>query len=191
MLGPLSLNEEEEQRASNRPFVLQYPSATVTSEASLDHEQVSSSSALFEQTQQSLHHKLHQEQMPIFSYGDPPLPEVNASLLVLPQLETAKVLVEDYFDIAVTNRFLHRPTLESWMYNIVYNGSSGYRHGKDNTSNNSKRAVVLLVFASAHDQVDSLSDGNNASTRSIPSIRNKGTCLPFIVFIFTKQLRTH
>jgi hypothetical protein len=63
------------------------------------------------------------------------------------------------------------------MYNIVYNGSSGYRHGKDITSNNSKRAVVLLVFASAHDQVDSLSDGNNASTRSAPSIHNEVTFL--------------
>jgi hypothetical protein len=52
----------------------------------------------------------------IFTFGDAPLPEFDPSFFVLPPKDDARTLVARYFEFAVaTHRFLHRPTVESWL----------------------------------------------------------------------------
>ncbi|KAL4888162.1 fungal-specific transcription factor domain-containing protein [Aspergillus ambiguus] len=54
--------------------------------------------------------------IPIFNFGDSPLPRYDPSFLVLPTKDQAKVLIARYFDFAFpTHRFLHRPRAEAWL----------------------------------------------------------------------------
>lgn len=82
----------------------------------------------------------------IFTFGDAPLPQFDPSFFVLPPKEDAKKLVARYFDFAIaTHRFLHRPTVESWMEEF-YDGQ-GVMKQRDGARE--KTAVLFMVFAQA------------------------------------------
>lgn len=82
----------------------------------------------------------------IFTFGDAPLPEVDASFFILPPKEDTKQLLKIYFDFAVpTHRYLHRPTVEDW-YEELY-ATSGNMDRTDEAS--AKIALLFMVFAQA------------------------------------------
>jgi len=82
----------------------------------------------------------------IFTFGDAPLPQFDPSFFVLPPKDDAKKLVARYFEFAIaTHRFLHRPTVESWMEEF-YEGL-GVMKQKDGARE--KIAVLFMVFAKA------------------------------------------
>ncbi|KAL1899930.1 hypothetical protein Sste5346_002796 [Sporothrix stenoceras] len=120
---------------------------------------------------------LQQTSSSIFTFGDAPLqPTAQAhddfdaaggsDMLFLTQPE-ANGLLARYFDFAVpTHRFLHRPTVESWL-NTFYatrgrmsTNSSGSGNGNVNGAGNGREtredgraqaAVLFMVFAQARD----------------------------------------
>ena len=82
----------------------------------------------------------------IFTFGDAPLPQFDPSFFILPPKDDAKKLVARYFEFAIaTHRFLHRPTVESWMEEF-YEGL-GVMKQKDGARE--KIAVLFMVFAQA------------------------------------------
>ena len=123
-----------------------------------------SSATFFANIQDNLNNsKWNQQKTTIFAYGDPPLPSIDASMLVLPGFDTAQNLIAKYFDHIVTNKFLHRQTVENWMQNLLYK----FKGGNPSTEENSKKAVVLMVFASAYDHVDTLGGGDDTNPRYV------------------------
>lgn len=97
-----------------------------------------------------LHRRLNQNtggassQTSIFTLGDPALPPFDEMSFAVPTLRDAHELTRTYFELASpTYRFLHRPTVESWIKQLYDNGSITGPHS------NSKYAVVLSMFAQA------------------------------------------
>lgn len=85
--------------------------------------------------------------IPIFNFGDSPLPKYDSSFLVLPTKSEAQTLVARYFDFAFpTHRFLHRPQVEGWLddfYQRLHEPKSPGRGLGE------RWAVILMVFAQA------------------------------------------
>ncbi|KAK1658753.1 fungal-specific transcription factor domain-containing protein, partial [Colletotrichum godetiae] len=80
----------------------------------------------------------------VFNFGDRPLPGQDSSFAILPPRPVAESMVKRYFDFAATtHRFLHRPTIESWL-EMLYdtNGSMLYKE-----SARSQTALLFMVFA--------------------------------------------
>lgn len=88
--------------------------------------------------------------------GTTPLPALDELSFALPPCPEAEALLKVYFELASpTYRFLHRPTVESWLMQLCDNGSiSGLHCG-------SKYVVVLSMLAQA-----SRYDSTAASTNS-------------------------
>ncbi|KAG0652582.1 transcriptional regulatory [Hyphodiscus hymeniophilus] len=131
--------------------------------AELDSEAFNSSSgrSIFDRTQNGLRAKdsKHQE-LPISMFGDPPLPAFDGSFLLLPSAETARGMMDKYFDdIAATVLFLHRPTVDMWMESYTTNilSSGNWQRGI--------RAIILMIFAIAHGYVDSEPGYQDSSMR--------------------------
>lgn len=81
----------------------------------------------------------------IFTFGDLPLPEFDASFLILPERKDAEALVARYFEFAAaTHRFLHRPTVEEWLRELYENDGMKYK-----PSARSRTALLFMVFAQA------------------------------------------
>ena len=121
----------------------------------------SSGESIFRRTQNSLsQNSARQQKMSILACGDPSLPEVDSSFLVLPPLEIAIDLVAKYFEfVATSNWFLHRPTVENWTRELQ--SSRGLAGDK------SKRAIVFMIFAAAHEYRDDFSGGGDGDFRYI------------------------
>lgn len=86
----------------------------------------------------------------IFTFGDAPLPEFDASVFVLPSIEDTRLLVARYFDFAVpTHRFLHRPTVEKWLENFYEN--LGEVPKKDGARERIALLFMVLAQAKAYD----------------------------------------
>ena len=82
----------------------------------------------------------------IFTFGDLPLPEADPRALILPPRAEAEGLVVRYFDFAAaTHRFVHRPTIEVWLREL-YETNGAMR---DQTTANSRAALLFMVFATA------------------------------------------
>ncbi|RDW66521.1 hypothetical protein BP6252_10156 [Coleophoma cylindrospora] len=95
----------------------------------------------------------------IFTFGDAPLPEFDASFLILPAKEEAVYLIGRYFDYAVpTHRFLYRPAVEKWMEELYSNSAP------QDERTRGRRAVVFMVFAQASEYLptDNASSHNSA-----------------------------
>ncbi|RDW71701.1 hypothetical protein BP5796_07735 [Coleophoma crateriformis] len=93
----------------------------------------------------------------IFTFGDAPLPEFDASFLILPAKEEADCLIGRYFDYAVpTHRFLYRPAVEKWMEELYSNSAP------QDERTRGRRAVVFMVFAQASEYLPT----NNASSHN-------------------------
>lgn len=82
----------------------------------------------------------------IFTFGDLPLPESDPRFLILPPRSEAEALLCRYFEFAsATHRFLHRPTIETWLQELYKTqGTMG-----DELSGRSKTALLFMVFAMA------------------------------------------
>lgn len=86
----------------------------------------------------------NQAETSIFTLGDPVLPDFDESLFSWPSRVEADLLCVTYFDLSSpTYRFLHRPTVETWLREFYDQGriSEPYSHGK--------AAVLLSMFAQA------------------------------------------
>ncbi|KAH7416810.1 hypothetical protein BKA64DRAFT_691375 [Cadophora sp. MPI-SDFR-AT-0126] len=105
--------------------------------------------------------KLHQKvsfshKSSIFTFGDAPLPKYDPSFFLLPPKADAEILVARYFDFAVaTHRFLHRPTVESWLEEFYDN--LGVMLQKDGAKE--RTALLFMVFAHAREHMHD--DGNH------------------------------
>jgi hypothetical protein len=89
-----------------------------------------------------------QQTIPTLMYGDPPLREIDTSFFVLPTPELARAMVNRYFNyVSGTTRFLHAPTIEIWNKKLLSSFGSISRA----TDDNAQRAVVLMVWAVAHE----------------------------------------
>jgi hypothetical protein len=98
--------------------------------------------------------------MSILACGDPPLPEVDSSFLVLPPLEIAIDLVTKYFElVATSNWFLHRPTVENWTREL--------QSSRGLVGDKSKRAIVFMIFAAAHEYRDDFSGREDEDFRCV------------------------
>ncbi|KAH7411402.1 fungal-specific transcription factor domain-containing protein [Cadophora sp. MPI-SDFR-AT-0126] len=111
--------------------------------------------SIFQRTQNNLNHRAAYHQNPIFSFGDPPLPELDTSFFALPTYRLAQSMITQYFEFgAALHRFLHQKTVEEWMESLL----SAPRSMSRGTSNHSKNAVVLMLFALAYES--SLTNSN-------------------------------
>lgn len=101
--------------------------------------------------QKKLHQKVSFSQnSSIFTFGDAPLPDFDPSFFVLPPKVDAQMLVARYFDFAVaTHRFLHRPTVETWLEEFYEN--LGVM--KQRTGAKEKTALLFMVFAQAKEYI--------------------------------------
>ncbi|KAK0118637.1 hypothetical protein ONS96_011726 [Cadophora gregata f. sp. sojae] len=113
--------------------------------------------------------KLHQKvsfshKSSIFTFGDAPLPKYDPSFFLLPPKADAEILVARYFDFAVaTHRFLHRPTVESWLEEFYDN--LGVMIQKDGAKE--RIALLFMVFAHAKEHMhdDASQNGVDTSAR--------------------------
>lgn len=112
--------------------------------------------------------KLHQKvsfshKSSIFTFGDAPLPKYDPSFFLLPPKADAEILVARYFDFAVaTHRFLHRPTVESWLEEFYDN--LGVMLQKDGAKE--RTALLFMVFAHAKEHMPDDAGYNGVDTRS-------------------------
>ena len=82
----------------------------------------------------------------IFTFGDASLPEFDPHFFILPAKNEAQHMVARYFDFAVpTHRFLHRPTIETWLEEFYDN--VGVMKQKDGA--HERIAMLFMIFAMA------------------------------------------
>lgn len=128
------------------------------------HRETNARTSLFERTQQHINRREYHQKNPVSAYGDPPLPEIDTSFLILPSQNTAQAIINKYFDfVSATNRFLHQPTVEKWCSELLNN----IRDTRAGAEENSHRAVVLMLFACTYEYIGSESgewDGNSRYT---------------------------
>lgn len=80
----------------------------------------------------------------VFNFGDRPLPGQDSSFAILPPKTVAESMVRRYFDFAATtHRFLHRPTIQSWLEELY--DTNGFMLYKE--SARSQTALLFMVFA--------------------------------------------
>ncbi|KAG7055825.1 finger protein [Colletotrichum scovillei] len=80
----------------------------------------------------------------VFNFGDRPLLGQDSSFAILPPKTVAVSMVRRYFDFgATTHRFLHRPTIQSWLEELYE--TNGFMLYKE--SARSQTALLFMVFA--------------------------------------------
>jgi hypothetical protein len=143
-----TLPSRQHQESTSSAFGYDPPSIqTQTSTYRRETNENSGSTSLFERTQHNLNQQSYHQKNPIAAYGDPPLPEIDASFVIFPSEATAQALIRKYFDfVSATNRILHRPTVERWTSELL----SNIRRMRTGSEENSQRAVVLMLFALTH-----------------------------------------
>lgn len=106
--------------------------------------------SLYERTEKKMAQRYNQQKTSVLMYGDAPFPEIDTSFFVLPPPELARQMVKKYFtESAAMTRFLHAQTVEVWTTELL-NSFGNLSRG---TQNNAQRAVVLMVFAFAHESM--------------------------------------
>ncbi|KAL5363135.1 fungal-specific transcription factor domain-containing protein [Aspergillus floccosus] len=135
---------------SPRDQLLQPPSSPDAAQEDLEGHYVGPSSGVsfLLRVQKRLHEDIvFSPSIPIFNFGDSPLPHYDSSFLVLPAKDEARALVARYFDFAFpTHRFLHRPQVEEWLEEF-YQGL--YKSKSPGKGLGEKCAVILMVLAQA------------------------------------------
>lgn len=82
--------------------------------------------------------------VPIFSYGDRKVPEVDRTRFHWPDVTVARELVRRYFDFAApTYRILHQGTVDKWVDDIYHPQSLS------NPLSAATQAALLMVFATS------------------------------------------
>ncbi|KAF4874259.1 putative transcriptional regulatory protein [Colletotrichum siamense] len=100
----------------------------------------------------------------VFNFGDRPLPGHDSSFAILPPKTIAESMVKRYFDFAATtHRFLHRPSVESWLEELYdTHGAMLYKE-----SARSRTAILFMVFAHSNNYRSRLSvDGKDSTCES-------------------------
>ncbi|KAH0420187.1 hypothetical protein CcaCcLH18_14143 [Colletotrichum camelliae] len=97
----------------------------------------------------------------VFNFGDRPLPGHDSSFAILPPKTIAELMVKRYFDFAATtHRFLHRPSVESWLEELYdTHGAMLYKE-----SARSRTAILFMVFAHSNNYRSRLSVDSKYST---------------------------
>ncbi|KAK2743811.1 finger protein, partial [Colletotrichum kahawae] len=97
----------------------------------------------------------------VFNFGDRPLPGHDSSFAILPPKAVAESMVKRYFDFAATtHRFLHRPSVESWLEELYdTHGAMLYKE-----SARSRTAILFMVFAHSNNYRSRLSVDSKDST---------------------------
>ncbi|KAM5386529.1 hypothetical protein ACJZ2D_000492 [Fusarium nematophilum] len=80
----------------------------------------------------------------VFNFGDRPLPGHDSSFAILPPKHLAESMLKRYFNFAATtHRFLHRPSIETWLEELYEtNGAMLYQE-----TARSRTALLFMVFA--------------------------------------------
>jgi len=100
----------------------------------------------------------------VLTRGNAILPGFDEERFAPPPREKAEELSRIYFElISPTYKFLHRPTVESWIQQLYDHGRILEDHA------NSKYAVVLMVFARASRYPYRMSDESGLGTGYIDS----------------------
>lgn len=114
----------------------------------------------------------------VFNFGDRPLPGQDSSFAILPPKAVAESMVRRYFDFAATtHRFLHRPTIHSWLEELYE--TNGFMLYKE--SARSRTALLFMVFAHSNNYrsrqseqtKDSIIECTEARQVSCPSSRQR------------------
>lgn len=97
----------------------------------------------------------------VFKFGDRPLPGHDSSFAILPPKPVAESMLKRYFDFAATtHRFLHRPSVESWLEEQYdTHGALLYKE-----SARSRTAILFMVFAHSNNYRSRLSVDSKDST---------------------------
>jgi hypothetical protein len=104
----------------------------------------------------------------IFAFGDAPLPDFDPTFFFMPPKADAEELVARYFDFAVpTHRFLHRPTIETWL-DEFYETKGAMRNEGDALG---RSASLLMVFAQATDYMPNSDAQDNSDVRHVDAPR--------------------
>lgn len=118
--------------------------------------------SLYERTEKKMARRYNQQKTSVLMYGDAPFPEIDTSFFVLPPPELARQMVKKYFtESAAMTRFLHAQTIEVWTTELL-NSFGNISRG---TQNNAQRAVVLMVFAFAHESMFGGSERSDTDLR--------------------------
>ena len=125
-----------------------------------------SGASIFRRTQNNLNRLTrpvsHSQRIPVSAFGDPVFPDVDYTFLVLPPQEVAKDLIAKYFEVvAPINQFLHHPTVNKWLNEVLKSFQGGHE------VQNSRRAIVLLVIASAYNFTEATSNEGDSLLRSV------------------------
>ncbi|KAL3293700.1 fungal specific transcription factor domain-containing protein [Colletotrichum asianum] len=97
----------------------------------------------------------------VFNFGDRPLPGHDSSFAILPPKTIAESMVKRYFEFAATtHRFLHRPSVESWLEELYdTHGAMLYKECA-----RSRTAILFMVFAHSNNYRSRLSVDSKDST---------------------------
>ncbi|CAK7233608.1 hypothetical protein SEUCBS140593_008658 [Sporothrix eucalyptigena] len=97
-----------------------------------------------------------------FTFGDAPLPDYGPVPSVMLSSEAASALVARFFDYTMpVDRFLHRPTIESWLSEFLR--TMGDMDNADTDEARDRCAVLWMVFAMAQEHMEqSVSDDISA-----------------------------
>jgi len=128
----------------------QRPGSNFETRPRYQEEDPISGASLFDRTNKNMADRYNQQAISTLMYGDPPLREIDTSFFVLPTPELANAMVNRYFNyVSGTTRFLHAPTIEIWNKKVLGSFGSISRA----TDDNAQRAVVLMVWAVAHEHI--------------------------------------
>jgi hypothetical protein len=87
-----------------------------------------------------------------FTFGDIALPEFDPTFIVMVSQEETTRLLQKYFDFTVpVDRFLLKPTLESWLGE--FHETMGVMHHSQHAP--AQRAILWMVFAMAQEHISS------------------------------------
>ncbi|ESZ90141.1 hypothetical protein SBOR_9479 [Sclerotinia borealis F-4128] len=122
-----------------------------------------STASIFQGVQQGFDMPLKGLSVPIFAFGDLPMPTYRSGIIALPNKDVGAKLVATYFDqVSHCMLILHIPTVENWTMDLL--SDDGYT--LQNNELKSRNAIVLLIFASAQAYLS-----GPQATNSDPSMR--------------------
>lgn len=101
----------------------------------------------------------------IFTFGDAPLPDFDPTdFHVMLERSDTTAMVQRFFEFVVpVDRFLHRPTVESWLHE--FHSTMGAMHKTDDAP--ARKAVLFTVFALAQDLMTSAPSPETADLRLV------------------------
>lgn len=99
----------------------------------------------------------------IFNSGDMPSLSRPTDRFVMPSKDESDRMLARYFEFATpTYRFFHRPTVESWAYQLCLPPDTNNAKQKENKLDGVRAAAVYLVWAQAIEYEDMTQRGSKS-----------------------------